>query len=124
MAYNPTIEHGNADYRSWTQLPSGSVQDLGEADVELQNRQYAKLVQIVNPGANVTYGQFAQYIIDNSSVDGNVFVCKAAIGSSILSAVWQASKINTTGTITTITWADGNTNFDNIANDAATLTYT
>lgn len=123
MAYNPTIEHGNADYRSWAQIPSAAFTDQGEDGIALENRKYAKLVQIANTGANVFYGQYAQYIVDNSGVDGNVYVCKAAVGSSILSAVWQASKINVTGTVTTITWADGNTNFDNIANNAATLTY-
>lgn len=50
------------------------------------------------------------------------YVGKAAIGSSSASALWQIKKIDeTSGTV--ITWADGNSNFDNIWDNRASLTY-
>ena len=51
-----------------------------------------------------------------------LFVAEAEIGSSQLSAVWRVKKIDTTTGIL-VTWADGNANFDNIATDLTTLTY-
>ena len=50
------------------------------------------------------------------------YVAQAAIGSAQSSAVWRAKKIDeSSGTV--ITWADGNANFDNQADDLASLSY-
>lgn len=50
------------------------------------------------------------------------YVAEATPGSSQSSAVWRVQKIDeTTGAV--ITWADGNTNFDNVATDLTALTY-
>lgn len=58
------------------------------------------------------------------TVDGtNTFLALAAPGTSQSSALWQCRKIDTsTGVV--ITWADGNSNFDNVSSDLAALTYT
>jgi hypothetical protein len=53
--------------------------------------------------------------------DGDVmYVCKAAIGSALSSAVWQISKVDTTSGVV-IQWCDSNANFDNTATDLATV---
>jgi hypothetical protein len=53
--------------------------------------------------------------------DGDVmYVCKAAIGSALNSAVWQISKVDTTSGVV-IQWCDSNANFDNTATDLATV---
>jgi Collagen triple helix repeat (20 copies) len=58
-------------------------------------------------------------------VDASVtYIGYAAAGSSTSSASWKIKKITTTGDDIAITWADGNTNFDNIWDNRAALTYT
>jgi hypothetical protein len=60
-------------------------------------------------------------IYDDSN-DPIIYLGKALPGELTSSAVWQISKINmTTGVITT--WADGDSNFDNIWDNRASLTY-
>jgi len=49
--------------------------------------------------------------------------CLAEPGCVTSEAKWRIRKIVKAGTVTTITWADGNTEFDNIADDRLTLTY-
>ena len=53
----------------------------------------------------------------------NTYVASAPIGSAQASAVWQVKKIAVVGSDTTITWADGDSNFDNVATDLTVLTY-
>ena len=57
------------------------------------------------------------------TVVGSVtYVGDASPGSSQASAVWRCKKVDaTTGTV--VTWADGNTNFDNVATDLTALSY-
>jgi hypothetical protein len=58
------------------------------------------------------------------TVSGDItYVASAAIGSLQSAAVWQCKKIEVSGSNTIITWADGNSNFDNVATDLSTLTY-
>jgi len=58
------------------------------------------------------------------TVDGSdTYVATAPIGSDQADPVWQAKKIAVSGGDTTITWADGDANFDNSATDLKTLTY-
>jgi len=47
----------------------------------------------------------------------------AQIGSATSSAVWRIMKKTISSTITTYTWADGNTSFDNIWDNRASLSY-
>lgn len=51
------------------------------------------------------------------------YIGKAAVGSSSASAVWQISKMSVSGTVTSITYADSNSNFDNKWDDRAILSY-
>ena len=63
--------------------------------------------------------------IDDFTTTNVTYIGKAAIGSAVGSAVWQIQKIDeTTGMV--ITWADGDSNFDNVwgaAGAVAGLTY-
>lgn len=52
----------------------------------------------------------------------NYFIGVANPGSVTTDAVWQAMKLDTTTGIA-ISWADGNTKFDNKADDLANLNY-
>lgn len=52
----------------------------------------------------------------------NTYVAIAAPGTAQSTAKWQVKKIDTTsGTI--ITWADGDADFDNVATDLTSLSY-
>jgi hypothetical protein len=54
---------------------------------------------------------------------GVSYVGAAVAGASTASAVWQIKKIVESGNDITVTWADGNTNFDNVWNNRLSLTY-
>lgn len=60
-------------------------------------------------------------ILDEASAT-ITYVCKAAPGSSSASAVWKISRIDTTSGLV-IKFADGNANYDNVADNRASLTY-
>jgi len=65
-------------------------------------------------------GLFARKI----TVSGDtVYVATAVIGSAQASAIWRAKKIDTVGADTTVTWADGDSSFDNVATDLTSLSY-
>jgi len=79
-------------------------------------------------GGGVSTGQPFKFISDVNyaikiTTSGTVtYIGVANPGTSESSASWQCKKIDsTTGVV--ITWADGNTNFDNIATDLTALTY-
>jgi len=63
--------------------------------------------------------------VDTISTSGILYVGSASVGSSESSSVWQISKVDTTGTPTDIkvTWANGNTSFNNAWVDRLTITY-
>jgi hypothetical protein len=61
--------------------------------------------------------------IDDTSTTSVTYIGKASIGSSAASAVWQIQKIDESTSPTTIKWADGDSNFDNIFNNRTSLTY-
>jgi hypothetical protein len=52
------------------------------------------------------------------------YIGEASFGSSEASAVWRIFKLSLSGTVTSITWADGNDEFDNVWDDRLTLSYT
>lgn len=79
--------------------------------VQAQVDQYGNLPTTTTPQAMKT------------TISGAItYLANAAAGSAQSSAVWRAMKIDeTTGSV--ITWADGNTAYDNIATDLSILTY-
>lgn len=53
--------------------------------------------------------------------DGSVlYVCSANPCSAVTDPVWQVKKVDATAGLT-VTWADGNTNYDNLATDLETV---
>jgi len=75
----------------------------------------------VNGGIQNSDSPMAQKV----SVSGAItYVAIAPCGTAQSSAQWQVKKIDQSGgTATIITWADGNSNFDNVATDLTSLTY-
>lgn len=58
------------------------------------------------------------------TIDGNdTYVALAYCGTTEATPRWQCKLISVVGGDTTITWADGNANFDNIATDLTALAY-
>ena len=68
-----------------------------------------------------TQEEFAQRIDEpNSSLN---YFGKAVIASVDSAAVWQIKRLTVSGNVTTIEWADGNEDFDNVWDDRTILTY-
>lgn len=89
------------------------------------NRVYndtSKTLDVSIPGgitATTSTGYYAQKVVVSGSI---TYVARAAVGSSQSSAVWQAFKVDeTSGTV--ITWADGDSSFNNVATDLTSLNY-
>lgn len=62
-----------------------------------------------------------QILIDSQGT--TTYVGEAKTGALVSAASWRIQKISKSGSITTIVWADGDTNFDNIWANRASLTY-
>ena len=79
-------------------------------------------------GANEVHHQvtesadYAVLLLVDSENTNISYSGKALAGSATSSAIWQIKKINETSGIV-ITWADGNTDFDNIWDNRKDLSY-
>jgi hypothetical protein len=60
-------------------------------------------------------------IVDSSTTVGYTYICEAAPGTASSAALWRICKV-TDATGNTV-WADGNGNFDNVADNRASLSY-
>lgn len=90
--------------------------------------KYAEAV--CNPdGSNIFGGTVAstlykmQVLNDSDATYTYQYVCEALSGSLVTAPVWRIKKVTTTiiGGDISVLWADGNTNFDNVATDLATV---
>lgn len=61
-------------------------------------------------------------LVDNVSTS-LVYAGRAALGSATSAAVWQIQRAQTVGTVTTVAYADGDADFDNVWDNRASLTY-
>lgn len=61
--------------------------------------------------------------IDTGSPAGTNYYGYAELGTANSDALWRIKKVVTTGTVTEVTYADGNKLFDNVWDDRATLSY-
>lgn len=61
-------------------------------------------------------------LIDEVDAD-TTYHCLAEPGTLTSAAKWRVRKISKVATVTSITWADGNTEFDNIADNRLILVY-
>lgn len=73
-----------------------------------------------NNPVRVSSRELAEKVIIDDEI---VYKAEATTGSSYGNAVWRVRKIDTTGGNVFITWADGNSNFDNLATDLPGLDY-
>lgn len=74
---------------------------------------------------NQIISEFADnYAMKVTVVDTITYLAIATIGTPQSEAKWQVKKIDTSVAGTTvINWADGNGNFDNVATDLTSLSY-
>lgn len=85
---------------------------------------------------NVYVDEVTHRLLVNASISSNVevtlatrifpdgtttYICKAPAGTLANDPGWQVKKIAVSGSNTFITWADGNTNFDNVATNLAAV---
>jgi hypothetical protein len=61
-------------------------------------------------------------VIVDDSASPIIYICKAPIGSSTSLAVWQVAKLDTTSGLVK-KWSDGDSKFDNVYDNRASLTY-
>ena len=71
----------------------------------------------------VTEGGDQSMIIDDDSATSTTYFCYAETGSSTAAAVWKIKIIDESGGYPVIQYADGDDNFDNIADNRTSLTY-
>lgn len=175
MTYNPNIDSGYNELKSWIQVPSATFvaidqsNELDDAQYpERTARNYAQMVYNIAPtevslsGASITIdavglnanGDVAlsgdqlkvfdgetlskltqiETKLDNIQVsryskivktNGNyTYVMDAEIGAGTSAdGIWRVQRVFDDGTDVIVDWADGNDNFDNIAANYLSLTY-
>lgn len=85
--------------------------------------------QRINPATEETQllvlnGVGSLYTVRIDEVDATTtYFGFAAVGSSTASAVWRIKRMTVSGTVTSILFADGNSNFDNVWDNRASLSY-
>jgi len=107
-------------------LPVGSSNHIDNMEHHVGLRA-KKVIPFVDDGSGnavmeITNTLAVRYIVD-STTSTTYYVCKAAAGSLESDPVWQIAKLDKLNKIS-ITWADGNTDFDNTYNNREALTYT
>lgn len=107
------------DTLSWIAAVPVDVTGLGTSDATAANQVTgnASLASI-----DATLAKQELVSVDEASATVT-YIGFAAIGSSSASAVWKIKKLLITGSVTTVTFADGNANYDNVWNNRASLTY-
>ncbi len=136
MTYDPNIDSGIVHTKSWVQVPSDVYDaiiqgtELDDAEGADRNpRNYAQLVSVVGSstgsvsGSTVT-SDISELYATYSVISGSyTWVGQAGAGSDSSDPVWRCKEIYNDGSLYIVKWADGNTNFDNIADNIASLTY-
>jgi hypothetical protein len=89
-------------------------------EVEVANMQ--TLIDAVG-NINITVGNLADKLLQVDSVGTTTYLGYADAGSLTSAPLWAIKKIDEVGADVSITWADGNTNFDNIWDNRLSLTY-
>lgn len=87
----------------------------------LQDREYGKFTQggDNSPAISVADSPFA---LRTLTVGDVTYIGKAAIGSLVTDPVWQIKKLDKSSGLA-ITWADGDSNFNNIFDSCTELEY-
>jgi hypothetical protein len=128
MPYDPSVEHGNAEYRSKIRLPDYITFNEGSDSIPMQDRKYAQLVQVVGSSTSAPVSSapvqatavYASYVAISGTY---TYIGEAQPGSLTSDPVWRCKRIQDNTSIVITTWADGNANFDNIAANIQALSY-
>jgi hypothetical protein len=103
---------------------SGPIQHTSQAidNWSFDDTLKVSMVEIINADGSLSSGGYkgAKKITASGTT---TYIASAPAGTAQASALWQVKKISVSGNDTLIQWADGNLNFDNVATDLTTLTY-
>ena len=91
--------------------------------VSVRGTNRTKRLESDSTGSLFTSSAEESVIVDKVSTTNITYVCKAPIGSNISSAVWKCFILDKTSGYTQVKWADGNSNYDNVALNKTSLTY-
>ena len=101
-------------------LGSSFDSEFGLLQVE---QMFKKNGQMIVPDSdNPLPSEDIKYAVKITESGDITYIAQAQPGADQSEAVWRVQKVDTT-TGVVITWADGNTNFDNIATDLTVLSY-
>jgi hypothetical protein len=95
--------------------------DVGSGALEVKVSEIATTASTETTLQTISFGGF-KFALKMTTVGSVDYIGEAAAGTAASSALWRAKKVDSTSGII-ITWADGNANFDNVATDLTTLTY-
>jgi hypothetical protein len=109
---------GTSDASAANQVTSNNL--LTQIELN-QDTQSAILNTIASNTSSTPSADIA--LVDTTSTPNVVYVGEASPGSSQASAVWRITRIDTSGSVITILYADGNTNKDNIWNNRVSGSY-
>lgn len=117
MPYN-SDKHGRAEYGSYVQaLDDFAPVEGTNSALPLEQQRFARLVYVIN-SAQTIIDEYSKLVVSSS---GYTYTMYSVPGSLSGDATWRVSRTDAAGTRM---WADGNTNFDNIASNFASLSYT
>lgn len=99
------------------------VKIKGQAPVQTTDAEYRE-VKVSESGGLSVYTEVSPFTTRLDEASATVtYIGKAKIGQATSTAKWQIQKMSVSGNVTSITWADGNGNFDNVWDDRAGLSY-
>jgi len=82
------------------------------------------VVEMVGYDGNDMQRLTSDAVATKITVSGDdTYIGIAPPGTAQATAKWQCKKISVSGSDTTITWADGDSEFDNVATDLTSLSY-
>jgi len=106
---------------------AGGTFETNERNMQVlrsSDSQVAKAVDVGATSSNPLPVSEATLTIRVDEVDSsNTYLGTASVGSATSSASWQIKKIIESGTLTSILFADGDTSYDNVWDDRASLSY-
>lgn len=108
--------------------PTSSQNEIKNTEQSILNRSFDPDFQVLVAEGVAYDGSVLKRVLSGSTatkivISGtDIYVGKAPIGSATSAAVWQVKKIDTASPIV-IKWADGNDSFDNVMDNAASLSY-
>lgn len=99
-----------------------SVQEI--ENLSFDTEYNVKVIETLGFDGQSLQRQNALNLATKITVVGDItYIGFAPCGTAESEAKWQCKKILTSGGTTTITWADGDSNFNNVATDLTALTY-